>query len=67
MFPKQVINLMDIFHTSKTHQESQIWSNVSNFINIKNIIKATSNRFPGAKKSSLMKLCADIDYTTKQK
>lgn len=33
----------------------------------KNIIKATSSRFPGAKKSSFMKLCVGIDYATKQK
>lgn len=31
------------------------------------IIKATSNRFPEGKKSSLMKLCVGIDYVTKQK
>lgn len=33
----------------------------------KNTIKTTSNGFPEAKKSSLMKLCVGIDYAAKQK
>lgn len=40
MFLNQVINLTDIFHRSKIHRESKMWSNVSNYIHVKNYHKS---------------------------